>query len=126
MCRIVLRMSPRPFDLEDRLVSFAATACKAAKGLPRSATGRHVTQQLVRSATAPFANYGEARAAESRRDFVHKLKICLKELREVLSWLKFIDVAGLSKGDRATALRNECDELIAIFVTSIKTASKSS
>jgi four helix bundle protein len=85
-----------------------------------------VTLQLVRCATSPFANYGEARAAASRRDFVHKLKICLKELREVLSWLKFIDVAGLSKGDRATALRNECDELIAIFVTSIKTASKSS
>ena len=80
----------------------------------------HVTSQLIRSATAPAALYAEARAAESRRDFVHKMHLCLKELRESAVWLQFLNelVAADSSRD---ALIQESGELIAIFVASLKT-----
>jgi four helix bundle protein len=75
----------------------------------------------MRSATSPFANYGEAQGAESRQDFLHKLKVCLKELRETQAWLKFADRMNLAPDD-IEALRRKCDELVAICVASIKTA----
>jgi len=83
-----------------------------------------IGRQLVRSATSPAANYAEARAAESRRDFVHKMQICLKELRETSVWLRFTERLGRQSDDVAE-LADECSQLIAIFVTSINTAKKS-
>src|SRR5436190_16357924 len=82
---------------------------------------RHVSTQITRSGTSSFANYGEAQAAESRQDFVHKLKVCLKELRETQAWLKFVERMDFCP-ENLGAARQECGELVAIFVASIKTA----
>ena len=70
------------FDLEDRLIDFAVRVIRTAESLPKTKVGRHIAGQLVRCGTSPAANYGEAQSAESRSDFIHKIKICLKELRE--------------------------------------------
>ena len=83
------RSSLTRFDLEDRFIEFAVQVCDLAQRLPSTPVGKHVASQLIRSATSPLANYGEAQGAESRRDFVHKLRVCLKELRETSTWLKF-------------------------------------
>ena len=84
-------MSAPRYDLEDRLIAFAVQICVLAERFPATGIGRHVSSQIVRSGTSPFANYGEAQAAESRQDFVHKLRLCLKELRETQAWLKFAE-----------------------------------
>ena len=110
----------RRYDLEDRLIDFAAAICRLIDSFPASPTASHVSKQLLRSATSPFANYGEAQAAESRDDFLHKLRICLKELRETQTWLKFVERLNLAPESIGPA-RQECNELIAIFVTSIRT-----
>ena len=113
-------MAPR-YDLEDRLIDFATAMCRLLDGFPKTAMARHVATQLMRSATSPFANYAEAQAAESRQDFIHKLKVCLKELRETQVWLKFALKMQLCPVN-PDAIRQECDELVAIFVTSVRTA----
>jgi len=110
------------YDLEDRLVRFAADVCRLTGRLPTSAVGKHVTVQLIRSGTSPLANYGEVQGAESRRDFVHKLGICVKELRETRAWLKLLDELKLCPGDPLQLLLEECDELLAITASSIRTA----
>src|SRR5437762_14048823 len=92
------RMSAMPvprYDLEDRLINFAVQICLLTDRFPSTPIARHVSTQITRSGTSPFANYGEAQAAESRQDFVHKLKVCLKELRETQAWLKFADRMNL-------------------------------
>ncbi|RLB14252.1 MAG: four helix bundle protein, partial [Deltaproteobacteria bacterium] len=71
----------KQFDLEDRLIDFAVRVIRTAESLPKTKVGRHIAGQLVRCGTSPAANYGEAQSAESRSDFIHKIKICLKELR---------------------------------------------
>jgi len=76
------------FDLEESLVDFAARCIKVAESLPRSFAGQHLSGQLIRSGTSPALNYGEAQGAESRKDFVHKMRVCLKELRETRICLK--------------------------------------
>ncbi|MCK4623755.1 MAG: four helix bundle protein, partial [Phycisphaerae bacterium] len=87
--------------------------------------GNHIAGQLVRCGTSPAANYGEARAAESRRDFIHKMKVCLKELRETLVWLTVIKKKGLLRHfDKLDFAIEENNELISIFVTSIGTAER--
>ena len=110
------------FDLEDRLIDFAARCIKVAESLPRSRAGQHLCDQLTRSGTSPALNYGEAQSAESRKDFIHKMKISLKELRETLICLKIIVKSDLLEIDRLQLVMKETDELISIFVTSIKTA----
>lgn len=110
------------FDLEDRLIDFAARCIKVAESLPNSRAGWHLCDQLSRSGTSPALNYGEAQAAESRRDFIHKMKTGLKELRETLVCLKIIVRSGLQTSERLESLTTECNELISIFVTSIRTA----
>ena len=110
------------FDLEDRLIDFAARCIKVAESLPNSRAGLHLADQLTRSGTSPALNYGEAQAAESRKDFIHKMKISLKELRESLICLKIIVKSDLLDLERLQTLMDESDELISIFVTSIKTA----
>ncbi len=80
-----------PGELEDRLIDFAVRVIAVVEALPDSKAGKHVAGQLVRSGTSPAPNYGEAQSAESRRDFIHKMKVALKELRETLVWLKVIN-----------------------------------
>jgi four helix bundle protein len=112
----------RASDLEDRLLALAARTCRLAAGLPSSDIGRHVTAQLTRCGTSPAANYAEARCSESRRDFVHKMKVCLKELRETMVWLKLLTVLEIAEPEIVEEVIQEADELIAIFVMSIATA----
>jgi four helix bundle protein len=83
-------MKERNFDLQDRLIEFAVRIIKLSEALPESKAGQHVAFQMLRSGTSPAPNYGEAQSAESRADFIHKLKIALKELRETEVWLKVI------------------------------------
>jgi four helix bundle protein len=112
----------RAFDLEDRLVDLAASTCRIATDLPSGGMAAHISGQLIRCGTAPAANYAEARTSESRRDFVHKMKVCLKELRETHVWLKLLRALGLADQAAVGEAIAETDELIAIFVTSIATA----
>ncbi len=77
----------RTFDLEDRLIDFAVRIVRTAESLPKTKVGNHIAGQLIRCGTSPAPNYGEAQSAESRSDFIHKMKVCLKELRETRVWL---------------------------------------
>ena len=117
-------MNEKAFNLEDRLVEFAVRAINAVESLPDTRAGNHIAGQLVRSGTSPAPNYGEAQSAESRKDFIHKMKVCLKELRETLIWLKIIVRKQLCSADRLGSILQECNELIAIFVSSVQTAEK--
>lgn len=108
--------------LEDRLVDFAVRILNMTEALPRTEVGAHITNQILRSGTAPAAHYGEAQSAESKKDFSHKLKIAVKELRETNVWLKIISRKPLLPSTKLNPLLNECDQLIAIFSKSIKTA----
>jgi len=108
------------YDLEDRLIDFAVRICGLLERFPSGPVSAHVAKQLLRCGTAPFANYGEAQAAESRGDFLHKLRICLKELRETQTWLKFIRRMNLSGGG-GEEVEKEAAELVAIFTTSVET-----
>jgi len=115
----------KKYDLEDRLIDFSVSIINIVEKLPNTRTGNHIANQLVRCGTSPAPNYGEAQSAESRQDFIHKIKICLKELRETKIWLKLIQRKNLIKNnEEVEALLGECDELISIFVVSIKTAEK--
>ena len=110
-----------PQVLQDRLLDFATAVCRAVTRMPRDMVGVHVGRQLLRSATSPAANYAEARGAESHRDFIHKIQICLKELREVSVRLQLaVRLAPRFVAD--DGLERECSELIAIFVKSVNTA----
>ena len=111
-----------PQILEERLIEFAVSVVGVVESLPGTNAGNHIAGQLVRSGTSPAPNYGEARAAESRRDFIHKMKIALKELRESLIWLEIIARMRLRDCQDVSATLAECNELIAIFVSSTKTA----
>jgi four helix bundle protein len=109
-------------DLLQRLIEFAARIGKVVDALPDTRLGRHIAGQLVRCGTAGAPNYAEARGAESKRDFIHKLGVCLKELRETQCWLLMIVLAELLPESRLADLLDENDQLIAIFVSSISTA----
>jgi len=113
----------RVFDLEDRLIDFAVRIIRLAESLPKTKAGNHIAGQLIRCGTSPAPNYGEAQSAESRSDFIHKMKVCLKELRETRIWLLMIVRVDLIKrASKLESLIHENDELVSIFVTSIKTA----
>ena len=114
----------RKYDLNDRLIAFASNCIDVAEALPKTIAGSHISGQLVRSSTSPALNYGEAQGAESSRDFVYKLKVCLKELRETMNNLQLILFRKWYDVSKLTALIKENDELIAIFVSSLKTAKK--
>jgi four helix bundle protein len=92
--------------------------------LPNSRTGNHVAGQLLRCGTSPFANHGEVQAAESRKDFIHKLKICLKELKETRRWLRLVKKAVILPPPKLAPILHETEELIMIFFASIRTAEK--
>ena len=115
----------KKFDLEDRLVVFAVKISALVESLPTTISARNISSQLIRSGTAPALNYGEAKSAESSNDFIHKMKIALKELRESYIGLKILKQIYIQKQD--VLLDNclqECNELISIFVKSIQTAER--
>ena len=115
------------FDLENRLINFAVEVSNLAEKLPVSRTGNYIGGQIIRSGTAPALIYGEAQSAESRKDFIHKMKLSLKELRETFISLKIIKRKPLVRQfEKVDFLLNECNELISIFVSSIKTAAERS
>ncbi len=113
------------FDLQDRLIDFAVRVMNVVEALPNNRIGNHVAGQLLRSGTAPAPNYGEAQSAESRKDFIHKMKVSLKELRETHVWLLMIQRRPLIEPrEKLAPIIRECNELISIFVTSVKTAER--
>jgi len=115
----------RQYDLQDRLVGYAVRIIKLSEALPETKAGKHVFLQILRSGTSPAPNYGEAQSAESKADFVHKLKVALKELRETEIWLRIITKAQMVKSEALlTPLLQETDELIAILFKSVETAKK--
>jgi len=115
----------RTFALTDRLIEVSVTVIQIVESLPDNRLGSHVGAQLLRSGSSPAPNYAEALSAESRRDFIHKLGIALKELREAHVWLEIIRRKHLSsERDPLNGSLKECNELISILVTSIKTAKK--
>jgi four helix bundle protein len=113
------------YDLEDRLLEFAANIVELTESLPNTRAGNHIAGQLLRCGTSGLSNHGEVEAAESRRDFLHKLRICLKELRETKRWLRLVGrVKNLGSPANFVTCLNEVEELIRIFVASIRTAEK--
>ena len=112
----------RADDLEDRLIDFAVRIIRLSASLPRSVAGKHVGAQILRSGTSPAPNYGEARGAESHADFVHKLRIVLKELNETSIWLRTIERSQMLKKPSIAQLIRENNELCKIFTASLKTA----
>jgi len=113
------------YDLEERLLDFGARIISLTQKLTENYAQRHIAGQLLRSGTSPLSNHGEAQSAESPADFIHKLSLYLKELRETECWLKLIERAKLiSKTEKLTPLLDKTDLLIRIFVTSISTAEK--
>jgi len=114
-------MTPR--ELEDRLIVFAVNIIRLSDGIKPSVGGRNLSEQIVRSSSSTALNYGEAQSAESSKDFVHKLGICLKEMRETN--LRIIDGAKLHSNQQLLdQLKTESNELISIFVKSIETSKR--
>ena len=114
----------KKYDLEDRLIDFAIRCSDIVEELPNKKLANHIGGQLIRSSSSSALNYGEAQSAESQNDFVHKLKIILKELRESRVSLKVIYRKPLLPLEKVQSVLDECNELIAIFLKSIDTANK--
>jgi len=114
----------RKFDLDERLIDFAASIIDVSEALPQTIAGRHIGGQLVRSGTAPALHYGEAQGGESRRDFIHKMKVALKELRETFNCLRIIKKKNWYSAVSLAVIIDENNQLISIFVKSIETAKK--
>jgi len=118
-------MKERKFDLQERFIDYAVRIIKLSEEIPDTEVGRHICSQILRSGTSPAANYGEAQSAESKADFIHKLKIALKELRETEIWLKIILRAEIIRpSTKLSPLLQETDELISILFKSVETARK--
>ncbi len=112
------------YDLEERLLNFGARIINLTRALGADYAARHIGNQLLRSGTAPLSHHGEAQAAESPADFIHKLRLALKELRESERWLKLILRSNILPDQKLSAILDETDQLIRIFVSSISTAEK--
>ncbi len=112
----------REFNLEERLVGYALRVMRIVEDLPDTRVCNHLGSQLLRSGTSPALNYGEAQAAESSKDFVHKLMVILKELRESSITLKLLARHGFLPDDM---IMKESGELVAIFTASVRTAKRS-
>lgn len=113
----------RKYDLQERLEDYAVMVIRASEGMPRTPAGKLLADQLLRSGTSPALHYGEAQGAESRKDFIHKMKVALKELRESHAAIRIIQKAELQADkEKMEVVRKECSELIAIFQASVKTA----
>ena len=113
----------RKFDLEDRFIDYVIAISNIVDDIDNSKLGNHISGQLIRSGSSPALNYGEAQSAESRKDFVHKLKIILKELKESRICLKVIERKPLITDiPKVVPVLKETEELIAIIYKSIETA----
>ena len=115
-------------EIEKRLITFAARIVSLSSKLPRTQQGRHISGQMLRSGTAAAANYGEARGAESRADFIHKLRIVFKELNETTVWLRILMEGSLVSAEMTNnivAIVAENRELCRIIAASIRTARSS-
>lgn len=110
--------------IEERLIDFAVRIIKVADALPATSAGKHIARQLLRSGTSPAPNYAEARGAESRADFIHKLKVALKELNESCVWLRMVCHADLMKMEQIKALIDENQQLCRILNASITTSKR--
>jgi four helix bundle protein len=111
----------KPEILQRRLVCYASAILNISSALPRTFQATHISRQILRSGTAAAANYAEARGAESRPDFVHKLRVVLKELNETAVWLQIIVENGIIPRDQMARIVAENDELCRIIAASIKT-----
>jgi len=109
-------------DIQERLTRFAVAVIKTCEELPSTPAGKHIGGQLLRSGTSPAFNYGEARGAESRNDFTHKLGIALKELNETNIALEILKRSRILDASISEPLQNECTELQRIIGASIRTA----
>jgi four helix bundle protein len=118
-------MEPRKYDLEDRFVDYTCRMIDVVEALPNTRAGNYIAGQLVRSCHSPTFNYGEAQGAESRNDFIHKMGVILKELKECRTALKIIIKKQMIKPvPKLTPIFKETEELIAIIAKSISTAQK--
>jgi four helix bundle protein len=120
----VQRPSEPRFDLEERLLEFSANIIQLIDTLPNTRAANHIAGQLLRCGTSPLGNHGEVQAAESRRDFVHKLRICLKEFKETRRWLRLLKHSQLLPTPKMEPILPETEELIRIFAASVRTAEK--
>ncbi len=111
-------------DIQERLIDFAVGIIQLTTKLAESSSEKHVAKQILRSGTSPAPNYAEARSAESSNDFVHKLKVALKELNETKVWLQIIIRSQMIPSNEFSELQNECDELCRIINASVNTAKK--
>jgi four helix bundle protein len=110
-------------DIQERLIGLAVSIARLCDSLSRSVPSTHISNQLIRCGTAPAAHYGEARSGESKKDFIHKLGIALKELNECLVWLQLLKRLGFVEEKSIDSILTECTELCRILSASIKTAS---
>ena len=111
-------------DIQARLIDFAVESIRLSSSLIGSKEERHVAGQILRNGTSPAPNYGEARAAESDNDFVHKLRVVLKELNETGVWLEIIRRSGMATTQELAGIGAECDELSRIIGASVRTVSR--
>jgi four helix bundle protein len=109
-------------DIRDRLIRFAVDAMDLCDSLPKTSTGAHIAAQLLRCATSAAPNYAEARGAESRKDFVHKLRIVLKELNEAETWIELVVRRQMVEGHRTNRIMEDCKTLCRIIAASVRTA----
>jgi four helix bundle protein len=123
MMNIDVSPKARKYDLEERLIDYSVLVTEIVESMPNTKAGNHYAGQLIRSGTSPALNYAEAQSGESRKDFIHKLKIVLKELRETIVCLKIISRTNLCESqDSVKEVIVETNELISIFVKSVETA----
>ena len=118
-------MADTKFDLEDRLVDFSCRIIEVVEALPSNRAGNYIAAQLIRCGMAPALLYGEAQGAESRADFIHKMRISLKELKETRVCLKVISKANMIRPvNRLDNIKSENEQLVSIVAKSIETAKK--
>jgi four helix bundle protein len=110
-------------DIQDRLINLAVSVTQICSSLAKNPPSTHISNQLIRCGTSPAANYAEARSGESRKDFIHKLGVVLKELNECLVWLQLLRRLGYVGKETIDPVHDECAELCRIIAASIKTAS---
>ena len=122
--RFLIGRQSRADELEERLIDFAVRVVNLSANLPRTPAGKHIAGQIIRSGTSPAPNYGEARGAESHADFIHKLRIVLKELNETSIWLRVIERSQMLRKELIADIVGENKELCRIFTASLRTARK--
>lgn len=120
--RFLIGGQSRADKLEERLIDFAVRVVNLSASLPKTPAGKHIAGQIMRSGTSPAPNYGEARGAESHADFIHKLRIVLKELNETSIWLRVIERSLMLRKELIADIVGENKELCRIFTASLRTA----